>query len=74
MQTAVSSSARNEVIGFGGVIQKQPPKYSKTKDLLRHTWRKIGAEPILGRAGSNSTRIENATGTKTVQNHVADEQ
>ncbi|KAK6810408.1 hypothetical protein RU639_013833, partial [Aspergillus parasiticus] len=27
MQIAVSSSARNEVVGFGGVIQKQPPKY-----------------------------------------------
>ncbi|CEL11769.1 Putative Reverse transcriptase [Aspergillus calidoustus] len=31
MQIAVSSSARNEVVGFGGVIQKQPPKYKKPR-------------------------------------------
>lgn len=31
MQIAVSSSARNEVVGFGGAIQKQPPKYKKPK-------------------------------------------
>ena len=29
MQIAVSSSARNEVVGFGGAIQKQPPRYRK---------------------------------------------
>jgi hypothetical protein len=31
IQIAVSSSARNEVVGCGGVIQKQPPKYRKLK-------------------------------------------
>jgi hypothetical protein len=31
MQIAVSSSARNEVVGFGGAIQKQPPRYTKLK-------------------------------------------
>ncbi|GMG13001.1 unnamed protein product [Aspergillus oryzae] len=31
MQIAVSSSARNGVVGFGGVVQKQPPKYKKPK-------------------------------------------
>ena len=31
MQIAVSSSARNEVVGFGGAIQKQPPRYRKPK-------------------------------------------
>lgn len=31
MQIAVSSSARNKVVGFGGVIQKQPPKYKKPR-------------------------------------------
>jgi hypothetical protein len=31
MQIAVSSSARNKVVGFGGVIQKQPPKYRKPR-------------------------------------------
>lgn len=31
MQIADSSSARNEVVGCGGVIQKQPPKYRKPK-------------------------------------------
>jgi hypothetical protein len=31
MQIAVSSSARNGVVGFGGAIEKQPPKYRKTK-------------------------------------------
>jgi hypothetical protein len=31
MQLAVSSSARDEVIGFGGVTQKQPPKYRKPR-------------------------------------------
>lgn len=31
MQIAVSSSARNEVVGFGGAIQKQPPRYQKPK-------------------------------------------
>ncbi|THC88429.1 hypothetical protein EYZ11_012122 [Aspergillus tanneri] len=31
MQIAVSSSARNELVGCGGMIQKQPPKYRKPK-------------------------------------------
>jgi hypothetical protein len=31
IQIAVSSPARNEVVGCGGVIQKQPPKYRKLK-------------------------------------------
>ncbi|CEL11461.1 hypothetical protein ASPCAL14563 [Aspergillus calidoustus] len=31
MQITVSSSARNKVVGFGGVIQKQPPKYKKPR-------------------------------------------
>jgi ribonuclease HI len=31
IQIAVSSSARNEVVGIGGVIQKQPPKYRKPR-------------------------------------------
>jgi hypothetical protein len=31
IQIAVSSLARNEVVGFGGVIQKQPPKYKKPR-------------------------------------------
>jgi hypothetical protein len=31
MQIAVSSLARNGVVGFGGAIEKQPPKYRKTK-------------------------------------------
>lgn len=31
MQIAVSSSARNEVVGFGVAIQKQPPRYRKPK-------------------------------------------
>lgn len=31
MQIAVSSLAWNKVVGFGGVIQKQPPKYKKLR-------------------------------------------
>ncbi|KAJ6114125.1 hypothetical protein N7512_007570 [Penicillium capsulatum] len=31
MQIAVSSSARNEVVGFGVAIEKQPPRYRKLK-------------------------------------------
>lgn len=31
MQIAISSSARNEVVGFGGAIQKQPPRYRKPR-------------------------------------------
>ncbi|CRG92890.1 hypothetical protein PISL3812_09965 [Talaromyces islandicus] len=31
MQIAVSSSARNELVGFGGVFQKQPPRYKKPR-------------------------------------------
>ncbi|KAJ9481395.1 hypothetical protein VN97_g12085 [Penicillium thymicola] len=31
MQIAVSSSARNELVRFGGVIEKQPPRYRKLK-------------------------------------------
>ena len=31
MQIAVSSSARNELVGFGGAIEKQPPRYRKPK-------------------------------------------
>jgi hypothetical protein len=31
MQIAVSSSARNEVVGCGGVLQKRPPKYKKPR-------------------------------------------
>jgi hypothetical protein len=31
MQIAVSSSARNGMVGFGGVVQKQPPKYKKPR-------------------------------------------
>lgn len=31
IQIAVSSSARNGVVGFGGIVQKQPPKYKKPK-------------------------------------------
>ncbi|KAJ9480575.1 hypothetical protein VN97_g12978 [Penicillium thymicola] len=31
MQIAVSSSARNELVGFGGAIEKQPPRYRKLK-------------------------------------------
>jgi hypothetical protein len=31
MQIAVSSSAGNELVGFGGAIEKQPPRYRKVK-------------------------------------------
>ncbi|OKO93668.1 hypothetical protein PENSUB_11947 [Penicillium subrubescens] len=31
MQIAVSSSARNELVGFGVAIEKQPPRYRKLK-------------------------------------------
>ena len=31
LQIAVSSSARNEVVGFGGVLQKQPRRYKKPR-------------------------------------------
>lgn len=31
MQIAVSSSARNEMVGFGIVIKKQPPRYRKPR-------------------------------------------
>jgi hypothetical protein len=31
MKIAVSSSARNELVGFGGAIEKQPPRYRKLK-------------------------------------------
>mgnify|MGYP002718720533 FL=1 len=31
MQIAVSSSARNELVGYGGAIEKQPPRYRKLK-------------------------------------------
>jgi ribonuclease HI len=31
MQIAVSSSARNEMVGFGGAIQRKPPRYRKLK-------------------------------------------
>ncbi|KAJ5111910.1 hypothetical protein NUU61_001540 [Penicillium alfredii] len=31
MQIALSSSARNELVGFGGAIEKQPPRYRKVK-------------------------------------------
>jgi hypothetical protein len=31
MQIAVSSSARNEVVGCGGAIQSKPPRYKKLK-------------------------------------------
>jgi hypothetical protein len=77
MQIAVSSSARNEVVGFGGVIQKQPPKYKKPR--LKTFSVTLGARSeqspsILGRAGSNGTRIEDVTSTETVQNHASNEQ
>lgn len=31
MLIAVSSSARNELVGFSGAIEKQPPRYRKLK-------------------------------------------
>lgn len=31
IQIAVSSSAQNEVVGFGGAIQRKPPRYKKLK-------------------------------------------
>ena len=31
MQIALSSSARDEMVGFGGAIQGKPPRYKKLK-------------------------------------------
>jgi len=56
-------------------LEAAAPVYkTETEDLLHHVGRKIRAEPILRRAGSNSTRIEDVPGNQIVQNHGADEQ
>lgn len=73
MQTAVSTSVGNKMVGFGGAIQKQPPRCRKTETevLFCHTRRRKRVEPVLGGVGSNSTRFEHATGTETLQDHTA---
>lgn len=63
MQIAVSSSVRNNLVGFGGVIEKQIPRYKlKLKTFLVT----LGAESILRGTGSDGTRIEHTTRTQTV--------
>ncbi|KAJ6105337.1 hypothetical protein N7523_010147 [Penicillium sp. IBT 18751x] len=76
MRIAVSSSARNEMVGIGVAIEKQPPRYRKPR--LKTFSVTLGArteqKPILWGAGSNGTRTEHAPRAETVQGHAVHEQ
>jgi hypothetical protein len=75
-QIAVSSSARNELVGFGVAIEETTTSVSKTEteDSLRHNGCKSKAESVLCGASSDGTCIEHGRGAERLQDYSAHEQ
>ena len=76
MQVATSSSARNELVGFGVAIEKQPPRYRKLK--LKTLSVTLGARaeqnPFSAELAAMAHALNIVSGTERLQDYAAHEQ
>jgi hypothetical protein len=73
MQVAVSSSARNELVGFGVTLEKRPPRNRKLKHkaLSRTLAARAEQNPFSAELAAMAHVIEHGARAERLQDHTA---